>query len=141
MILDLAKPEHAAAEARLSAELIIWLTTVSPAGQPQSSPVWFLWQDGEFLIYGSKTGPKTANIKANPHVSLNLDGNGLGGGVVVFEGTARIDDSGAAAAPADVPAYLAKYQERIESYGWNLEQMAADYPHVIRVTPTRARIW
>ncbi len=140
MILDLAKPAHAAAETRLKEELIIWLTTVSPAGLPQSSPVWFLWQDGELLIYGSKTGPKTPNIRANPRVSLNLDGDGLGGGVVVFECTARIDDSGAV--PGEVPPeYLAKYNELIESYGWDLEQLARDYPHVIRVTPTRARIW
>ncbi len=44
-ILDQGKPAHAAAAGRLQSEPIIWLTTVTPSGQPQSTPVWFLWQD------------------------------------------------------------------------------------------------
>lgn len=34
------------AERRLREERIAWLTTVRADGQPQSVPVWFLW-DGE----------------------------------------------------------------------------------------------
>ena len=139
MILDLSKPAHEAAATRLKEETIIWLTTVNPKGQPQTSPVWFLWDGEEFLIYGSKTGPKTPNIKANPRVSLNLDGNGEGGGVVSIEGTARIDEAGPV--PAQVGDFVAKYGARIESYGWSLDSLAQDYPHVIRVTPNKARIW
>jgi hypothetical protein len=44
-ILDPDKPKHAAADGRLKSESIIWLTTVTPSGQPQSTPVWFLWQE------------------------------------------------------------------------------------------------
>jgi PPOX class probable F420-dependent enzyme len=132
-------PAHAAAAARLRDEMIIWLTTVNPSGQPQSSPVWFLWDGAEFLIYGSVNGQKTPNIAANPRVSLNLDGNGQGGGIVVIEGTARIDADGAG--PGDVAGYMAKYGDRISEYGWDADKMARDYPHVIRVTPVRFRIW
>ncbi len=39
-ILDPDKPKHAAADGRLASEPIIWLTTVTPSGQPQSTPVW-----------------------------------------------------------------------------------------------------
>ncbi|HEX9064991.1 MAG TPA: TIGR03667 family PPOX class F420-dependent oxidoreductase [Streptosporangiaceae bacterium] len=138
-MLNPENPAHAAAAARLRDDLIIWLTTVSPSGQPQTSPVWFLWDGAEFLIFGSAKGPKTPNIRANPHVSLNLDGNGQGGGIVVFEGNATVDADGPAA--GDVPAYMAKYGERITAYGWDTAKLATDYPHVIRVTPTRARIW
>ena len=139
MILDTSKPAHEAAAKRLKEEAIIWLTTVNPKGQPQASPVWFLWDGEEFLIYGSKTGPKTPNIRANPRVSLNLDGDGEGGGVVSVEGTARIDENGPA--PAQVAGFVAKYGARIESYGWSLDSLARDYPHVIRVAPNKARIW
>ena len=139
MILDLSKPAHAAADTRLKEEPIAWLTTVSPAGQPQSTPVWFLWDDEQFMIYGSKSGPKTPNIKANPHVSLHLEGDRKGGGNVIFEGTASIDD--AAAGLDDAADYLAKYGDTITAYGWTPESMAEDYPHVIRVSPTRVRIW
>ena len=38
-ILDESKPKHAAAAGRLRTEAIVWLTTVPPAGQPQSTPV------------------------------------------------------------------------------------------------------
>ena len=138
-MLNLDNEKHAAADARLRAATIIWLTTVSADGQPQSSPVWFLWDGAEFVIYGSKDGKKTGNIAANPRVGLHLDGDGEGGGVVVFEGTARIDENGP---PAERAAgFAAKYGARIESYGWTLAGLARDYPHVIRVTPTRARIW
>jgi PPOX class probable F420-dependent enzyme len=138
-MLNPDNPRHAAADERLRQESIIWLTTVDAAGQPQTSPVWFLWDGTEFLIYGSADGKKTGNIEANPHVGLNLDGNGEGGGVVVIEGTARVDRQGPP--PSTVADFVAKYQRRIESYGWTLESLAKDYPHVISVTPTRARIW
>ena len=38
-ILNQNEPAHAAAAERLRAEAIIWLTTVNPSGQPQSTPV------------------------------------------------------------------------------------------------------
>jgi PPOX class probable F420-dependent enzyme len=138
-ILNQHEPAHAAAAGRLQAEPIIWLTTVAASGQPQSTPVWFLWEAGEFLIYGAAKGPKTRNIESNPRVSLHLEGNGRGGANVIFEGTARIDLAGPRADA--VPTYLEKYREFIDSFGWTPESFADDYPHVLRVTPTRARIW
>ena len=88
-MLDPKKPAHAKAEERLRDELIIWLTTVTESGQPKPTPVWFVWDGQEFLIYSLKDGKKTGHIAANPRVSLHLDGNGRGGGNVIFEGTAR----------------------------------------------------
>jgi PPOX class probable F420-dependent enzyme len=138
-ILDPGKPKHAAAGKRLESEPIAWLTTVSPAGQPQSTPVWFLWADDEFLVYGAAGGPKNASIQANPRVSLHLEGNGQGSDNVIFEGEARIDPAGPRA--EDVPAYVVKYQPFFDRYGWTAAGFSDDYPHVIRITPTRARIW
>jgi PPOX class probable F420-dependent enzyme len=138
-ILNQENPAHAAAAGRLQAEAIIWLTTVARSGQPQSTPVWFLWEAGEFLIYGAASGPKTGNIESNPRVSLQLEGNGRGGGNVIFEGNARIDPAGPRA--DTVPAYIEKYREFIDSYGWTPQSFADDYPHVIRVLPTRTRVW
>ncbi len=138
-ILNTDKPAHIAAEERLRAEPIAWLTTVNAEGQPQSTPVWFLWENGEFLIYGSADGRKTASIQANPHVSLHLEGNGHGGGNVIFEGRARVDPAGPKADA--VPDYIEKYRSFIDQYGWTPESFARDYPHLIRVSPTRARIW
>jgi len=138
-MLNRDNPKHVAADERLRSATIIWLTTVNGSGQPQSSPVWFLWDGTGFLIYGSKDGPKTPNIRGNAHVSLHLDGDGRGGGIVIFEGLASVEpDAPGADAVAE---YLAKYGPLIDAYGWTPEQLARDYPHAIRVSPTRARIW
>lgn len=112
-ILNQDEPAHAAAAARLRAEPIIWLTTVARSGQPQSTPVWFLWEAGEFLIYGLANGPKTRNIGSNPHVSLHLEGNSRGGANVILEGAARIDPAGPRAVTSEghcqVPGSGLKY--------------------------------
>jgi PPOX class probable F420-dependent enzyme len=138
-ILDLRDPKHIRAEERLGAELIIWITTVDRRGQPQSTPVWFLWDGETFLVYSRSGGRKLHNIMANPQVSLHLEGDGLGGDNVIVEGGAEI----LADAPSakDVPDFMDKYLPRIELYGWTPESFAADYPHAIRITPTRVRIW
>ncbi len=130
-------PDSRAAE-RLGAELIAWLTTVTAGGTPQTSPVWFLWDGADFLVY-SLPSARTRNIAANPSVSLNLDGDGMGGDIVTIEGRARIDTEAPNA--AEVPEYLAKYRERMDSHGWSAAQFAADYPVPIRITPTRIRSW
>ena len=138
-VLNPDNPAHAAAVVRLQTEPIIWLTTVAPSGQPQSTPVWFQWEEGQFLIYGAANGPKIRNIESNPRVCLHLEGNGRGGANVIFEGHASLDPTGPKADA--VPAYIAKYREFIDSYGWTPESFAADYPHVIQVSPTRVRTW
>ena len=134
--MDGLKPR---ARQRLQDELIIWLTTVSPAGQPQTSAVWFLWDGEEFLIYSLDGTARTRNITANPRVSLNLDGDGQGGSVVSIEGRARLDPEGPPS--TEVPDYVEKYRARIAAYGWTPESFSADSPIPIRITPTKARSW
>jgi PPOX class probable F420-dependent enzyme len=131
--------DNPTATARLDTEPIIWLTTVKPNGQPQTSPVWFLLAADEFLIYSLPDTPRVPNIKANSHVALNLDGNGQGGAIVTIEGTARIDDT---APPAsEVPEYVAKYETHMERNGWTPEVFSSQYSTPIRITFTRGRAW
>jgi PPOX class probable F420-dependent enzyme len=127
------------AQERLRDNVTIWLTTVSPERQPQSTPVWFLWDGSTFLVYSRPDTPKLANIASNPKVSVHLDGDAAGNDVVTFEGNAEVlrDQP-----PADqVPAYAEKYRGPIGDYGWTPESFAADYSVPIRITPTRDRIW
>ena len=72
---------------RLQEEEISWMTTVRSDGQSQTVPVWFLWDDGGFLIYSQPNRQKLKNIARNPHVGLNLNSNAQGGDVVRLEGT------------------------------------------------------
>jgi PPOX class probable F420-dependent enzyme len=123
---------------RLRRDLMIWMTTVDGAGVPQTSPVWFLWDRSRFLVF-SKESPRIRNIESNAAVSLNLDGNGQGGDIVVVEGTARVDRTHPSA--AEMPEYLAKYAGRLERNGWTPEWFADHYPVPVLIVPTKYRYW
>lgn len=122
---------------RLDAEFVIWMTTVSPDG-PQSSPVWFVAEADELLVY-SLDSARVRNIAANPAVALNLNSNRFGGDVVTIEGAARVDTEAPAANENE--AYVAKYRDRIDAAGWTPEGFARDYPVPIRIAITRVRTW
>ena len=97
---------------RLRSNLMVWLTTVRPDGQPVSVPVWFLArEDGTILVYSRANKAKLANIAANPKVSLGLDVTDIGRNIVRLEGVARHDPSLPRA--HEHPAFLAKYVERM----------------------------
>lgn len=122
---------------RLQEEWIIWLTTVGPDGVPQPSPVWFLWEEPTLLIYSQPNTPKLRNIGRYPQVALNFDGDGNGGNIIVFNGTAELDPS---APPADqIGAYVAKYEQAIKRIGMDPASFAQTYSVALRVTPTRLR--
>ena len=135
--LDTSTEFGARVERRLRDEIVIWLTTVRADSTPEPVPVWFLWDGESFLVYSRPNTPKLRNIARNPKVALNFDGDGRGDDIVVFTGEARIATD---QPPADqVPAYVAKYQERIRRIGPTPERFAQDYSVPIRVTPTRLR--
>jgi PPOX class probable F420-dependent enzyme len=125
------------AERRLRDEKIAWLTTVSPSGMPQPVPVWFFWDGADsVLIYSRPDTPKLRAIASNPRVSLNLDGDGHGGDIVVATGEAIVSPD----PPAhEVPEYVEKYAPLIERNRWSPESFAADYSVPIRVRLRRVR--
>jgi PPOX class probable F420-dependent enzyme len=126
-------------EGRLRHNLMAWLTTVRPDGQPVSVPVWFLMRDdGTILLYSQAGKGKLENIVANPRVSLTLDGTDIGRNVVRIEGTMR---SAPDEAPADrQPAYVAKYLERIDALFGTPERFAGLFSTVLMITPTKLRV-
>ena len=123
--------------ARLEEAVVIWLTTVTPQGQPQSSPVWFIVEGEELLVFSRANVPRVRNIGANPRVAVNLDTLDEGEDALTMEAEVRIDPT---AHPAnEVAAYLAKYDARIAGHGWSAESFARDYPICLRIRPTRLR--
>jgi len=122
---------------RLDSELVAWMTTVDVAGQPQSSPVWFLVQGESIVVYSLGKTPRTRNIEVNPMVSLNLNSTPSGGEVVVIEGTAEIVGMDPPADQDD--EYVAKYEGAMEDLGMTPASFAADYPVRIHIQPTRLR--
>jgi PPOX class probable F420-dependent enzyme len=133
---NLPDGRRAHVEGRLGTNLMAWLTTVRPDGRPDSVPVWFLLQEDETILIYSQPGKiKLRNVSQNPNVALGLDVTDIGRDIVRIEGTAahvpgfpRADQ---------VPAYVAKYTERIGAIFGTVSRFAELYPEALIVTPTR----
>lgn len=123
---------------RLSAEIVLWLTTVGADGTPQPNPVWFLWEGGDsLLVYNRADANRVKHIRTRPRVALNFDGNGRGGDIIVLTGDAELVD--------DVPpanehkTYAEKYAAEIARVFGTPESFASKYPVAIRIHLTRVR--
>jgi PPOX class probable F420-dependent enzyme len=124
---------------RLLHDRIGWLTTVGSHGQPQSSPVWFLFDDGCVYIQSQPGAAKVRNIQSNNRVSFHLDDDGRGGDVVTIEATAETLQQ----TPAGLfDRYANKYADEIrDALKSTPAELAATYASTIRLTPSRARSW
>jgi PPOX class probable F420-dependent enzyme len=136
-LFDTSTPFGERAARRLAEDRIAWLTTVDRAGTPQPVPVWFLYEDGEVLLYSQPGQAKLRNIARNPRVALHLDGDGQGGDVVVLTGDAR---EAPEQPPAhEVEAYARKYAWGFDRIGVSPEQFSAMYSQPVRISVTRVR--
>ncbi|HEU4319698.1 MAG TPA: pyridoxamine 5'-phosphate oxidase family protein [Acidimicrobiia bacterium] len=120
---------------RLQDEPVIWMTTVSDSGQPQTSLVWFLWTGSDFLIYSLDPSPRIRNITGNPQVALNFDGDGRGGDLVIVEGTATIGTGTA----AERDEFTLKYRHHMQREFGGPDDYFSGYPTAVRVEPKRVR--
>src|SRR5258706_6713700 len=77
---------------RINQEYILWFTTVRPDGMPQPTPVWFIYDNGTFLIYSKPDAQKLRNIRHNPRVALNPNSDETGDEYLVIMGEAYIDE-------------------------------------------------
>jgi PPOX class probable F420-dependent enzyme len=138
-ILDPNDEAHRRADERLRSDVVVWLTTVDAGGQPQSTPVWFLWDGESFLIYSQPGARKVANIRSQPRVSLHLNSDPEADQAVIVEAGAHLADD---EPPADrQPDYLEKYRDGIAGIDMTPQSFAADYAQPIRAVPTRVRAW
>lgn len=138
-MLDETSEFGAHAAQRLRGDIIGWLTTVTGEGAPRPIPIWFLWDGGRsVLLYSRPEKRKLANIAGNPHVSLNLDSDGIDADIVIGWGEIRVSDD----PPAnEVPEYIAKYAKPIEALGWTPDGFAADFSVPLRIELSRIHGW
>jgi len=100
-------------------------------------PVWFVWDGDESVTVYSQRGARVRNLEANPHLSLNISGDGRGGDIVVLSGTATLDRDGPGA-DGDA-AYVAKYDEHIARIGHTPATFAEHYRVPVRIRLERLR--
>jgi hypothetical protein len=66
-------------EAYLTAQRTIRLATVSPGGEPNVIPLWFVWLDGAVFMNTTLGNVTVANLEANPAAAGVVDdGDGYG---------------------------------------------------------------
>jgi PPOX class probable F420-dependent enzyme len=100
---------------RLTADHYGWLTTVAKSGQPVPKLIWFYFDGAAVVIYSMPDAAKVAHVRRHPRVSLNLDSDGNGNGIVVIGGEAAVDATGVDCR-TDEP-YWAKYAESAAKFG------------------------
>ncbi len=137
MLYDASTPYGARVERRLRGEDVIWLTTTGRDGTPQPNPVWFLWDGESILIYSQPEAYKVRNIRHNARVALHFDAGESGEDVVVFTGSAELDESLPQAHQNH--AYLEKYIQGIADIEMTPESMGSQYSMPIRVVPDKVR--
>ncbi|CKN08335.1 Pyridoxamine 5'-phosphate oxidase [Mycobacterium tuberculosis] len=121
--------------ARLTSDLYGWLTTVARSGQPVPRLVWFYFDGTDLTVYSMPQAAKVAHITAHPQVSLNLDSDGNGAGIIVVGGTAGVVATDVDC--RDDAPYWAKYREDAAKFG--LTEAIAAYSTRLKITPTR--VW
>lgn len=121
-------------DARLREEQIIWLTTVRADGQPQSVPVWFLWDGETILIYSRRNKQKLPNIEQNARVALHLNSDPDGIQVTRLQGRATIDPDQPTA--EQVPEFIEKYRRGIARIGMTPDVFGRTLPVAVRIRPT-----
>ncbi|MDQ6771577.1 MAG: TIGR03667 family PPOX class F420-dependent oxidoreductase [Candidatus Dormibacteraeota bacterium] len=122
---------------RLQEELVIWYTSAGRDGTPQPNPVWFLWENGAFLVYNRASAGRTLHARQRDRVALHFDSDRNGDDIVVFTGIA--EPAPDAPPPHLHAAYVAKYGDAMRRVSGGLEEFARAYPAAVRVRPDRVR--
>lgn len=76
-------------DAFLSEANVAVLATVGPRGA-HAAPIWYLYDDGEFLINTDRGSQKHRNIERNPEVTLVIDRRSLPYYAVMAQGPVAI---------------------------------------------------
>jgi PPOX class probable F420-dependent enzyme len=97
--------------------------------------IWFYFDGTALIVYTQPGSAKVAHIRRHPLVSLNLDSDGNGGGIIVIGGEAAVDAEGVDCRE-DAP-YWAKYGATADEFG--LTDAMANYSTRLRIDI--AKVW
>ena len=117
---------------KLKRERYAWLTTVGPTGVPAPMLTWFCFDGTDFTLYTPARASRVADVFERPEVSLHLESDGIGGGVIAVGGRAAVTAKGVD--PRDDREFWAKYHVEAELLG--LGEAISSHSVRITITPT-----
>jgi PPOX class probable F420-dependent enzyme len=121
---------------RLADEAVAWLTTVTSTGGPFPTPVWFVADESDLVVFSAPDARKLAHIDRQPQVTLHLNSAPEGSGIAVITGIARFERP---VRPSLQPGFLEKYGQRIARRGLSADRFDRLSPVRILIRPTR--VW
>ena len=66
------------------------LATVGRGGRAHAAPIWYLYEDGEFIMGTGRGSQKHRNVEAHPEVTLVIDRRSLPYYAVMAQGKAEV---------------------------------------------------
>lgn len=117
---------------KLKHDRYAWLTTVAPTGIPLPMLVWFRFDGTSVTIYSQPQASRVTHVFERPEVSLHLDSDGMGSGMIVIGGKAAVTAEGVD--PRDDKEFWAKYH--VEAHAVGLNEAIATFSARITITPT-----
>ena len=80
-------------EAMLEEANVAVLASVDTKGRAHAAPIWYLYEDGEFLISTGRGSQKHLNVEAHPDVTLVIDRREVPYLAAMVRGKAQIEDA------------------------------------------------
>jgi len=125
--------QHPASQALLHSKIPARLAYVWTDGSPRVVPVWFHWNEKEFVVGTPAKAPKLKALKKNPKVALTVDDNTFPHKVLLVRGTARLEP-----VKGIVPEYALaadRYFGETQGKAW-VAQLASMIQEMVRITIT-----
>lgn len=130
---DVSLLQHPASQHLLQSNVPARLAYVWMDGTPRVVPIWFHWNEREFVLGTPPKAPKLKALARNPKVALSIDDNSFPYKALSVRGTAKMELLKGVA-----PEYATaaeRYFGKAQGKAW-VEQMRAMAPEMVRITIT-----
>jgi hypothetical protein len=107
------------------------LAYIAPDGTPRVVPIWFHWNEREFVMASPPKAPKLRALAKNPKVALTIDDNTFPHKVLLVRGTASLNDVAGV-----VPEYALaadRYFGQEQGKAW-IKQLGTMISGMVRIT-------
>lgn len=125
--------QHPASKELLQSKIPARLAYIWTDGTPRVVPIWFHWNEREFVMGTPSKAPKLKALAKNPKVALTIDDNTYPNKVLLVRGTVRLQ-----AVNGIVPEYALaaeRYFDAEQAKAW-LTQLASLIQDMVRITVT-----